>query len=415
MRATGSSCELDGRSYDFRFADPPAIGEADAARGGSLDGRVTAPMPGKIVKIAVREGEAVAERALLIVLEAMKMEHRIEASTGAKVKAVLVRRADRRQRRAAGRTRINRMNRLPKTVTLFEMGARDGLQNEDAIVPTDAKVRFIDLLSESGLRWIEATSFVSPKAIPQLADAGDVFARIRKAPGVRYPVLTSEPQRLRACHEPPALTRSRSSPRPRTSFTRRNINMTIDESLDVFRDVVRAAKNDGVWVRGYVSTAFGSPFGDPVTPRAVVDVSVKLMEMGCDALSIGDTIGVGVPSQVDELVPLLVEKIPLDTIAFHFHDTRGTALANVYAALAARHCRVRLVGRRLGRLSVRARRDRQRRHRRRALSPAPDGRRNRSRPREGPRRLAVHRGRRRSRPHQQNLSSAGNRRALTFH
>jgi hydroxymethylglutaryl-CoA lyase len=116
-------------------------------------------------------------------------------------------------------------------------------------------------------------------------------------------------------------------------FTRRNINMTIEQSLDVFREVVAAAKRDGVWVRGYVSTAFGSPFGDAVSPRMVVDVSVKLMEMGCDALSIGDTIGVGVPSQVEELVPLLLSEIPLDSLAFHFHDTRGTALANVYAAL----------------------------------------------------------------------------------
>ncbi|MBV8332096.1 MAG: hydroxymethylglutaryl-CoA lyase, partial [Candidatus Eremiobacteraeota bacterium] len=116
-------------------------------------------------------------------------------------------------------------------------------------------------------------------------------------------------------------------------FTKRNINMTIDESLDTFRDVVRAAKNDGMWVRGYVSTAFGSPFGDTVTPHMVVDVCEKLMAMGCSELSVGDTIGVGVPSQVDELIPLLRQTIPLESIAFHFHDTRGTALANVYAAL----------------------------------------------------------------------------------
>ena len=227
---------------------------------------------------------------------------------------------------------MNRMSRLPKTVTLFEMGARDGLQNEAAIVPTDAKVRFVNLLSETGLRWIEATSFVSPKAIPQLADAGDVFARIRKVPGVRYPVLTPNLkgyERARAAGADAIAVFTAAS----DAFTKRNINMTIDESLDVFREVVRAAKRDGVWVRGYVSTAFGSPFGDTVAPGTVVGVSVKLMEMGCDALSIGDTIGVGVPSQVDELVPMLVEKIPLERIAFHFHDTRGTALANVYAAL----------------------------------------------------------------------------------
>lgn len=222
--------------------------------------------------------------------------------------------------------------RLPKAVTLFEMGARDGLQNESELVPADAKVRYIDLLSDTGLRWIEATSFVSPKAIPQLADAGDVFTRIAKKPGVRYPVLTPNLKgyaRAKAAGADAIAVFTAAS----EHFTKRNINMTIDESLETFRDVVRAAKSDGMWVRGYVSTAFGSPFGDAVAPQAVVDVGVKLMEMGCDSLSIGDTIGVGVPSQVDELVPLLANAIPLDRVAMHFHDTRGTALANVYASL----------------------------------------------------------------------------------
>jgi hydroxymethylglutaryl-CoA lyase len=212
------------------------------------------------------------------------------------------------------------------------MGARDGLQNESALVATDDKVRYIDLLSETGLQWIEATSFVSPKAIPQLADAADVFTRIRKAPGVRYPVLVPNLkgyERARAAGADAIAVFTAASER----FTKRNINMTIDESLATFRDVVRAAKKDGCWVRGYVSTAFGSPFGDDVTPPMVLNVSLKLMEMGCDELSIGDTIGVGVPSQVEILVPLLAGKIPLEAIALHFHDTRGTALANVYAAL----------------------------------------------------------------------------------
>ncbi len=212
------------------------------------------------------------------------------------------------------------------------MGARDGLQNESALISTEDKIRYIDLLSETGLKWIEATSFVSPKAIPQLADATEVFTRIRKVPGVRYPVLVPNLkgyERARAAGADAIAVFTAASER----FTKRNINMTIDESFTAFRDVVSAAKRDGVWVRGYVSTAFGSPFGDAVTPQMVLDVSLKLMEMGCDELSIGDTIGVGVPSQVDELVPLLSERIPLDLIAMHFHDTRGTALANVYAAL----------------------------------------------------------------------------------
>lgn len=212
------------------------------------------------------------------------------------------------------------------------MGPRDGLQNESQTVPADAKVRFIEMLSESGLRWIEATSFVSPKAIPQLGDAVEVFGRIKKTPGVRYPVLTPNLKGYtdaRAAGADAIAVFSAAS----NEFTRRNINMTVEESLATFRQVVRAAKDDGVWVRGYVSTAFGSPFGDEVTPQSVVDVAVELMDMGCDGVSIGDTIGVGVPSQVEQLFPLLVNEIPLDRIAFHFHDTRGTALANIYAAL----------------------------------------------------------------------------------
>jgi isopropylmalate/homocitrate/citramalate synthase len=212
------------------------------------------------------------------------------------------------------------------------MGARDGLQNENARIATGDKVRYIDLLSRTGLKWIEATSFVSPKAIPQLADATEVFARIRKAPGVRYPVLVPNLkgyERARAAGADAIAVFTAAAER----FTKRNINMTLDESLATFTDVVSTSKRDGCWVRGYVSTAFGSPFGDVVTPQMVLDVSLKLIEMGCDELSIGDTIGVGVPSQVDELVPLLAARIPLDLIAMHFHDTRGTALANVYAAL----------------------------------------------------------------------------------
>ena len=227
---------------------------------------------------------------------------------------------------------------LPKSVKLVEMGARDGLQNEHEIIATDNKIRYIDLLSASGLQWIEATSFVSPKAIPQLADAAEVFSRMQKAPGVRYPVLVPNLkgyERAKAVGVDAIAVFTAAS----ETFTKRNINMSIDESIDTFRDVVEAGKRDGMWVRGYVSTAFGSPFDDAVTPQAVVDVSVKLMELGCDELSIGDTIGVGVPSQVKDLVPLLARKISLDQLAFHFHDTRGTALANIYAAL---ECGVRI-------------------------------------------------------------------------
>jgi hydroxymethylglutaryl-CoA lyase len=222
---------------------------------------------------------------------------------------------------------------LPRFVTVCEMGARDGLQNEHAVIATADKVRYIDLLSDSGLPLIEATSFVSPKAIPQLADAEQVFTQIARRPGVRYPVLTPNLkglERAKAAGATDIAVFTAAS----EAFTKRNINMTIDESIETFRDVVRNAKSNNMWVRGYVSTAFGSPFGDAVTPEMVVGVSRKLLDMGCDELSIGDTIGVGVPSQVDELVPALLRSdMPLEKIAFHFHDTRGTALANVYAAL----------------------------------------------------------------------------------
>jgi len=221
---------------------------------------------------------------------------------------------------------------LPQFVRVCEMGPRDGLQNEDEIVSTENKVRYIDLLSDTGLTFIEATSFVSPKAIPQLADAAEVFAGIRKRPGVRYPVLTPNVrglERAKAAGADAIAVFTAAS----EAFTKRNINMTIDESLETFRDVVRNARENAIWVRGYVSTAFGSPFGDKVSPSMVVDVTRKLFEMGCDEVSIGDTIGVGVPSQVDELVPLILREMPTDKIALHFHDTRGTALANVYAAM----------------------------------------------------------------------------------
>jgi hydroxymethylglutaryl-CoA lyase len=223
---------------------------------------------------------------------------------------------------------------LPKSVTLVEMGARDGLQNEHVVISTADKIRYINLLSETGLKWIETTSFVSPKAIPQLADAAEVFGTIRKAPGVRYPVLVPNMKGYARAKEVGADAIAVFTAASE-AFTKRKINMTIDESLATFRDVVSAGKRDGMWVRGYVSTAFGSPFGDAVTPAMVVDVSAKLMDMGCDELSIGDTIGVGVPSQVESLTHALHKVVPLDKLAYHFHDTRGTALANLYAALQA--------------------------------------------------------------------------------
>ncbi|MBV9972052.1 MAG: hydroxymethylglutaryl-CoA lyase [Candidatus Eremiobacteraeota bacterium] len=220
----------------------------------------------------------------------------------------------------------------PNSVRIYEVGPRDGLQNESANVPADVKVRYIDLLSESGLQMIEATSFVSPKAIPQLSDSAEVFAAIRKRPGVRYVVLCPNLRGLERARQAGVDSIAVFTAASET-FTKRNINMSIDESMRVFGEVIREARSDGMWVRGYISTAFGCPYEGAVPIEQVLKVTQQLLELGCDEISIGDTIGVGVPTQVDALIPKLAQVVPLERIALHFHDTRGTALANVHAAL----------------------------------------------------------------------------------
>jgi len=221
---------------------------------------------------------------------------------------------------------------LPKRVTVVEVGPRDGLQNEAAIVPTDLKVRFIDALSEAGLPVIEATSFVSPKSIPQLSDADEVLRAIRRKPGVRYPVLVPNERGLEralaAGAEEIALFTAASE-----TFNRRNINATIAESFERFAPVVTRAKAQAVRVRGYVSTSFACPYEGPIKPEAVVAVARKLLELGVDEISIGDTIGVATPNQVVNLCQHLLKHIDAGRLALHLHDTRGTALANVVAGL----------------------------------------------------------------------------------
>jgi isopropylmalate/homocitrate/citramalate synthase len=221
---------------------------------------------------------------------------------------------------------------LPGRVKVCEMGPRDGLQNESGVVATADKIRYIDLLSASGLALVETTSFVRPSAIAQLGDAEAVMAGIERYPGVTYVCLVPNMRgldRARAAGVRAIAVFTAAS----ESFTRRNINMTIDESLAVFRDVVRAARGDGMWVRGYVSTAFGCPYEGPVEPESVVRVANALAEMGVDEISIGDTIGVATPNQVVDVAGALQTSMPVERLAMHFHDTRGTALANVVAAL----------------------------------------------------------------------------------
>jgi len=220
-----------------------------------------------------------------------------------------------------------------RDVRVYEVGPRDGLQNEKNPVATDAKLRFIDLLANAGLREIEATSFVSPKAVPQLADADALMARLERRPDVRYPVLVPNERGLARAEaagvDAVCVFTAASEP-----FTRANINMTIAESIDAFRPVIAAARERAWWSRGYVSTAFGCPYQGRVGEAAVVGVALQLLELGVDELSIGDTIGVAGPADVRRVVGALLNAgIGANRLAMHFHDTRGTALANVTAAL----------------------------------------------------------------------------------
>ncbi|MCA1588432.1 MAG: hydroxymethylglutaryl-CoA lyase [Chloroflexi bacterium] len=220
-----------------------------------------------------------------------------------------------------------------RDVRVYEVGPRDGLQNEKAPVATDAKLRFIELLADAGLREIEATSLVSPRAVPQLADADELLARLERRPGVRYPVLVPNARgldRAVAAGVDAICVFTATT----ESFTRANIGMTIAESIDAFRPVVGGARDHGWWTRGYLSTAFGCPYEGEVTESAVVDVARQLIELGVDEVSIGDTIGVAGPADVGRVVrALLADGIGADRLAMHFHDTRGTAIANVAAAL----------------------------------------------------------------------------------
>ena len=221
---------------------------------------------------------------------------------------------------------------LPARVTVVEVGPRDGLQNEAAHVSVDDRVAFCDALLAAGLPVVEVGAFVSPKWVPQMAGSDELFRRLRKRPGARTPVLVPnrkgyEAARDAGCREIAVFTAASET------FNRRNINASIDESFARFAEFVPEAKRDGTWVRGYVSTCFGCPYEGKVAPEKVVEVARRLVEIGCDEISIGDTIGVAVPTQSRDVMGLLLGVVPAERLAVHFHDTRGTALANVLAAL----------------------------------------------------------------------------------
>ena len=220
----------------------------------------------------------------------------------------------------------------PSAVRIVEVGARDGLQNEKTIIPTATKIELIDRLSATGLRTIEATSFVSPKWVPQLADAAEVYAAIQKKPGVAYPVLVPNLQgyeRARdvGANEIAVFTAASEA------FNRKNINASIDESIERFVPVLERARADGVKVRGYVSTVLGCPYQGDVPIADVVRVAERLHALGCYEISLGDTIGIGTPAKARAMLHSVATAVPIAALAVHFHDTRGQALANILACL----------------------------------------------------------------------------------
>ncbi|MGR0187904.1 hydroxymethylglutaryl-CoA lyase [Azospirillum aestuarii] len=222
--------------------------------------------------------------------------------------------------------------RLPRSVRMVEVGPRDGLQNEKQIVPTAVKIGLVDRLTDAGLTAIEAGSFVSPKWVPQMADTPDVFAGIRRKEGVRYAALTPNAKGLEgalaARADEVAVFAAASE-----SFSRKNINCSIAESLDRFVPVLEQAKARGVPVRGYVSCVLGCPYEGEIAPAAVAEVAGRLLDMGCYEVSLGDTIGTGTPAKAQAMIAAVAERVPMDRIAVHFHDTYGQALANILAAL----------------------------------------------------------------------------------
>jgi isopropylmalate/homocitrate/citramalate synthase len=221
---------------------------------------------------------------------------------------------------------------------VVEVGPRDGLQNESSSIPTSAKIAFVDALTHAGLPVIEVTSFVNPKAVPQLADAATVMSGIRRAEGTRYPVLVPNPQgyerAVEAGADAIALFTSATE-----AFAKANVGATIDGTFERFEPVVAAARQRGIWIRGYVSVAFGCPYSGGVDVRAVIQVSERLLQLGCDEVCLADTIGTATPHSVSNALRAARTSVPVERLALHFHDTSGTALANVEQAL---ECGVRI-------------------------------------------------------------------------
>jgi len=221
---------------------------------------------------------------------------------------------------------------LPKSVRIVEMGPRDGLQNEARAVPTEVKLELIHRLADAGLPGVEATAFVSPKWVPQMADSGAVMRGLKRKPGVDYPVLVPNMQGMRAALDAGAREVAVFGAASE-SFSKKNINCTIAESLERFRPVTEEARANNVRVRGYVSCVVGCPYEGFIEPAAVARVAKALYDMGCYEVSLGDTIGVGTPAKVQRMLEAVAREVPMNKLAVHLHDTYGQALANIYAAM----------------------------------------------------------------------------------
>ena len=221
---------------------------------------------------------------------------------------------------------------IPEKIQIVEVGPRDGLQNEKEWVPTKTKISLIEKLADAGLTKIEATSFVSPKWVPQLKDAHEVFTGIKRISGVSYPVLIPNMKGFERALEADAKEIAVFSAASE-SFTQKNTNCSIEESINRFRPVLEEAKNNNVPVRGYISCVHGCPYQGNVAVEDVVNLAAKMTEMGCFQISLGDTIGAGTPVHAKRMLQKVSEKVPVSKLALHFHDTRGQALTNIYACL----------------------------------------------------------------------------------
>ena len=221
---------------------------------------------------------------------------------------------------------------IAKKIQIVEVGPRDGLQNEKIWVETETKIALIEKLADAGLTKIEAASFVSPKWVPQMKDAFEVLSGIERRPGVTYPVLTPNLKGFERALEA-GVTEVAVFGAASESFSQKNINCSISESVERFRPVIEAAQKNSVRVRGYISCVLGCPYQGEVPLENVVNLAEKMLKMGCYEISLGDTIGIGTPLQAKKMVETVAEKVPVSNLALHFHDTRGQALANIYACL----------------------------------------------------------------------------------